>query len=86
MMNLLKYLDARMGEASTWSAIAGLLLALHVNVDPGLWKAITLWGTGFSGLLGIAIAESSSGKAGTQVARDILNALVTLTNKQGTNA
>ena len=83
MMNLLKYIDDRMGEASTWSAIAALLVALHVNVDPGLMKAITIWGTGFAGVLGFLIAENSSGKAGIQVAQDILNALVAITNKQG---
>ena len=83
MMNLLTYIDDRMGEASTWSAIAALLVALHVNVDPGLMKAITIWGTGFAGVLGFLIAENSSGKAGIQVAQDILNALVAITNKQG---
>jgi hypothetical protein len=86
MMNLLKYIDSRLAEPSTWSALAALLLALHINVDPGLMKAITIWGTGFAGILGFLIAENSSGKAGTQVAQDILNALVAITNKQGPKA
>lgn len=83
MLNLLKYLDARLGEASTWSALAALFLALHVNIDPGVWKAITLWGTVGSAGLGFLITEASSGKTAGQTAQDILAALVTLTNRQG---
>lgn len=81
MLNLLKFLDDRIGEASTWSAISALLIALHINVDPGLWHAITLWGGGASGVLGILIAEASSGKTGTQAMQDILKALADRTNK-----
>lgn len=86
MMNLLKYIDGRLGEASTWSAIATLLLALHVNIDPGVMKAITIWGTGAAAALGFLIAETSSGKTPGQTAQDILNALVALTNKQSPKA
>lgn len=81
MMSLLKYLDDRLGEASTWSAIATLLIALHVNVSSSLMQAVTLWGTGVAGALGFLIAESSSGKSSTQIAQDILDRLVALTNK-----
>lgn len=81
MMNLLKYLDGRLAEPSTWTAIATLLLALHVNVSSSLMQAITLWGTGFAGALGFLIAESSSGKSSSQIAQDILDRLVAITNK-----
>ena len=81
MLNLLKYLDARLAEPSTWTAIATLLVALHVNVSSPLMQAITLWGTGFSGVLGFLISESSSGKPSSKIAQDILDTLVTLTNK-----
>jgi hypothetical protein len=86
MMNLLKYIDARLGESSTWSALAALSLALHVNVDPGLWKALSIWGSALSGALGFLIAENTTGKPSTQIAQDILTALVAITNKQGPKA
>ena len=83
VLSLLKYIDARLAEPSTWSAIAALLVALHVNVSSDLWHAVTLWGVGASGVLGFLIAESSSGNSTIQVAQDILAALVQATNKQG---
>lgn len=81
MLAILKYVDARLGEPSTWSALAALLLALHVNLDPGVLKAMAIWGTGFAGILGFLISESSAGKSSTQTAQDILTQLVAMTNK-----
>ena len=81
MMELLRYVDARLGEASTWSAIATFLLAMHVNIDPGVMHAITIWGTGASAALAFMIAEKGAGKTSSQMAQDILDALVASTNK-----
>jgi hypothetical protein len=82
----LKYLDARMGEPSTWASMAVLLGALHFNVSSDTWAAITAWGVIFSGLLGIALSEKAAGKGTAQIAQDILNTLITLTNKKDPKA
>ena len=36
MRGLLEYLDARLGEPSTYAAIAAMLMAAHVGIDPGV--------------------------------------------------
>lgn len=79
---VLTYVDARLGEASTWSAFAALLVALHVNVSSDLMHALTIWGTLASAGLGFLIKEQSSGKGAGQTAQDLLNALIALTNKK----
>lgn len=78
---VLTFIDDRLGEASTWSAAAAFLVALHVNVDPGVWHAITLWGAMFAAGLGFVIKEVNDGKSARQTAQDILRALIELTNK-----
>lgn len=78
---VLTFIDDRLGEASTWSALSAFLVALHVNVDPGVWHAITLWGAIAAGGLGFVIKEVNDGKSVRQTAQDILKALVLLTNK-----
>lgn len=80
MIAFLKYLDARMGEPSTWGAVAALLTVLHVNISSDTWAALTTWLAVGSGLLGIILADQ--GKGTTQIAQDILNALIALTNKK----
>jgi hypothetical protein len=82
MMNLLKFIDARLGEPSTWAALAAMLTALHVNVDPGLLHALTVWGAGISGALGFLLTETQGGKSAGQVAQDVLAALVAVANRQ----
>lgn len=51
---------ARLAEGSSWAAIAAALVALGVNLDPGLWKSVTLAGTGVAALLGYIIPESKA--------------------------
>ena len=57
-MSILKYLTARLGEASTWAALAGLLAGVHVSVDPGLWQHIADAGIAVSALAGFLIPET----------------------------
>jgi len=83
MIGFLKYLDARAGEASTWATIAALFAALHVNVSGEAWSAITTWGLGAAALLGIFLKESEAGKSSGQIARDIAQELVRMTNTKG---
>jgi hypothetical protein len=73
-MDLLKYLDARLGEASTWAVLAGLLASAHANVDPGLWSQITLWGTAAAGAAGVLLKERGTVSA-SKLASDSLAAL-----------
>ena len=74
MMDLAKYLIARLNEASTWATIAAGLAALHVNVDPGLWHQVTLWGAVFAGAAGVLISEQGK-KPPATIAADILAAV-----------
>jgi len=75
MMDLLRYLDARMGEASTYAGVAALLGALHVSVDPGVLHAATLWGMCLAGVLAVVLREAGKVPA-AQVAEDAAAALV----------
>ena len=56
----MSYLIARFGEASTYGALAGILAALGLHLDPGLMQNITLIGTGVSGLLGILLRDKGA--------------------------
>lgn len=69
--SLLAYADARLGESSTYAAIAGLLLAMGVNVPAGVLHECATWGGIVSGALGIVLAEAGN-KPGTQVAADVV--------------
>jgi hypothetical protein len=59
-MSFLRYVTARLGEASTWAAIAGLLAGVHVRIDPGLWQHIVDAGIAVSGLAGFLIPEQAA--------------------------
>jgi len=56
---MLTFLIARLSEASTWAAFAGLLAGVHVTVDPGLWQHIVDAGVAVSALAGVLIPEKS---------------------------
>jgi hypothetical protein len=53
----LRYVVLRLGEASTWAALAGLLAGVHLNIDPGLWQHIVDAGIAVSSLAGCLIPE-----------------------------
>ncbi len=76
MLDLLKYLNARFGEPSTYNAVALLLVAAHVNVPAGAISTATLWGAVASSVLGVILKEVGS-KSSTAIASDALGALVT---------
>ncbi|HTZ78698.1 MAG TPA: hypothetical protein VMC10_12345 [Stellaceae bacterium] len=58
-MALFRYLVLRLGEASTWAALAGLLAGVHVSIDPGLWQHIVDAGIAVSALAGCLIPEAT---------------------------
>ena len=76
MMDLIKYVLARLNEASTWTAIGMLLAMLHINVDPGMLHTASLWAAILSGAAGVLIAENGK-KSGMQVAEDVMQSIVT---------
>lgn len=78
-MSILKYLDARLGEASTWATLAAVATLVHVNVDPGVVHALTVWGAGVSALLGVVLREAGS-KPPAAIGADLLAQLVAMTN------
>ena len=76
MMDLLKYLNARLGEASTLAGITGLLALLHVNVDPGVIKDITLYAPLVTGVLSILLADAANKKPPALIAQDVLTGIL----------
>ena len=76
MMDLLKYLNARLGEASTLAGITGLLALLHVHLDPGVVKDITLYAPLVTGVLSVLLADTSARKPPAAVAQDVLAGLL----------
>lgn len=73
MMDLLKQINARLGEPSTWASIGLMLGMLHLNIDTGTWSQISLWGAVLSGALGVFLKEQGSD---APVASDVIAALV----------
>ncbi len=59
-MSILRYVIARLSEASTWATVAGLLAGVHVSIDPGLWQHIVDAGIAVSALAGFLIPEQAS--------------------------
>lgn len=80
MRDLLLFLDARLGEPSTYSGLAALFLATHVNVDPGVMHAITLWGTGIAAGMAALLSEVGQ-KPPSQIASDAVEALAAALKK-----
>ena len=74
MLDILKFVDARLREPSTWSGLAVLLGLLHLNVDAAVWQVVTLWGTAAAAGLAILLSEAGS-KPAVQVGEDVLAAL-----------
>jgi predicted membrane protein len=75
MKDLLKYLDARLGEPSTWASIGLMLGMLHVNVSPGVLNELSLWGAVISAVLGVLLAEIGT-KPPAAILADVLGALI----------
>ena len=76
MMDLLKYLNARLGEASTLAGITGLLALLHVHLDPGVVKDITLYAPLVTGVLSILLADAAARKPPAAVAQAVLSGIL----------
>ena len=74
MLALLKMLDARLSEPSTYAGLSAILLALNVNIDPGVMHQVTLYGTILSGVLAVILSEIGN-KPPMQIAIDVIEAL-----------
>jgi hypothetical protein len=59
-MSILRYVAARLSEASTWAAFAGLLAGVHVSIDPSLWQHVADAGIAVSALAGFLIPEQAT--------------------------
>jgi len=49
-MQILSYLLARAGEASSWAGLAAVMAGLGVQLDPGLIQNVIAVGTSLAGL------------------------------------
>lgn len=56
----MRFLIARFGEPSSYGALAAMLAALGLHLDPGMLQNITLIGTGITGLLGVLLRDQGS--------------------------
>ena len=56
----MRFLIARFGEPSTYGALAAMLAALGLHLDPGMLQSLTLIGTGITGLLGVLLRDKGS--------------------------
>ena len=70
-LDFLRYLDARLGEASTYATLSAMLAATHVSVPDGAWKQVTLWGMIAAGVAGVLLKEAGT-KPSTEIAQDML--------------
>lgn len=77
MLAFLKWIDARLGEPSTYAGIAALLTVCHVTVDAPLMQAITFWGAAVAGILSVIVSEAGT-KSPSAIAVDVLKAIATL--------
>ena len=55
-----KFIIARLSEASTWKGIFLLLTAAGVTLKPELQAAITAVGLSLTGLVGIAVPDAAA--------------------------
>lgn len=58
MMDLLSFLAARLKEPSTYASLATFAALMHVNIDPGLWKDIALYGGIVASVCGFLSTEN----------------------------
>ena len=57
---MLHYVIERLREPSTYAGLAGILAALHINLDPGLWQHIVEAALGLSSLAAFLLGERSA--------------------------
>lgn len=56
-MQIVSYLVARAGEASSWAGIAAVMAGVGVQLDPGLWQNLVAVATALAGLAAYLIRE-----------------------------
>lgn len=56
----MKYIVARLSEATTWKGIFLLLTAAGVTLRPELQAAITAVGLSLTGLVGVVVPDTAS--------------------------
>lgn len=71
MRKFLEYLDARLGEASTWATLSAMLALVHVELPADVWQLVTLIAAIASAVLGVLLKEGSN----TGVAKAALDAI-----------
>jgi hypothetical protein len=75
VLNLLKFLDARFGEPSTYASIAVLLAASGAHIDNATMHTIAMYGVVVASAFGVLLSEAGA-KPAAQVAADVLKATV----------
>ncbi|MBT4769294.1 MAG: hypothetical protein HOO00_02030 [Rhodospirillaceae bacterium] len=57
MFKFFNYVIERLREPSTYAGLAGVLAALHVNLDPGLWQMIIDAAIAMAGIAAFFVRE-----------------------------
>ena len=58
---MLKYIVARLGEASTWRGIIALLTAAGVTISPEMIDRIVAAGLAVMGIIGVFFKDTKAG-------------------------
>ena len=56
-MQVVSYVLARAGEASSWAGMAAVMAGLGVQLDPGLWQNAVAVATALAGLAAYLIRD-----------------------------
>ncbi len=57
---MIDYILDRLREPSTYAGLAGVLAALHVNLDPGLWQVMVDAGVALAGIAAFFVQEGEA--------------------------
>jgi hypothetical protein len=74
LMDILKFVDERLGEPSTYAGLSAILLYANLNIDPGTMHTVTVWGMFASAGLAIVLKEVGNTPP-LQIAVDVFTAL-----------
>jgi len=84
MNAFLTWAEARLGEASTWRGLVGLLTAAGVSISPHMAVIIIAGGMGLAGFIGVVTADPKNVAADVQAA--VQDVVVPVVEAATTNA
>ena len=75
MKELIKYLVARLDEASTWASLSVFLATMGLHIPAGLWQDVSLFG--MAGAAGAGVLIREKGKLPLSItAKEVADAII----------